>query len=387
MSGTTGVGPVKNAQQYAAMISPKNNLSLSFATPSNNLGSAYLSGTQGAFQAGANDNPAYKVQGGSVLGASTGPGGANTGGGAGGTGGSGGSGVANTTGTAGVTAPDPTQELINQYYDAINASLQDSENLINQQQPGIISGINQNIDTSIGNVNRSNDAAVAQVGQSEQQGTQRKQDALTAATRLYNDLQMGGQQRFGGASSAGEAYAALTGRELQRNQAQIGSDYNSFMGQIATAKNNLQVQLQNALATLEQQRNSALSQAERDFQSRLAEINSQRDQNAANRASAQLSALQTLRNNIFNVNLAQAQSQQNLTTLASQVNSNYESAIKQFTLQQNNANTAGTTYNNQTTTNPTSQLSMATPSYNPSTPTYFGDTGTRRDNLYQGLFV
>lgn len=205
------------------------------------------------------------------------------------------------------SGPSPEQQLLDSAFNAQNDYLNQAEGAIKGAQPGILQGINQGTDTALTNLGASNTAAMGQIDQSQQAGEQRKQDALVAARRLYNELVMGGQQRFGGSSSAGEAYGALTGRELQRNTAQTNTDFSTFMGQVQTAKTNLQTQYENGLRTLEQQRQDALRQAERDYQDKLLSIASDRSQAAGAKANSQLQLLQQLRNNVYAINVAQAQ--------------------------------------------------------------------------------
>lgn len=254
---------------------------------------------------------------------------------------------------------DPIQQAINDSYNSSMGYLNNLEGSVRSELPQVQNLINQNYNTSNQNLQNTNTSSNKQIDQQANQGDQRRQDALTAATRLYNELIQGGQQRFGGASSAGEAYQALAGRELQRNNQQTNTDYQNFMGQIATARDSLNTQYQNSLATLEQQRNTALQQAQSDFQDKLNQINSMRNQANQTKASARLSAIQDLRNQIFQINLANAQNQQSVQNYAKQIQdqlAQYEQSANQ-NLQ--NTGQASTAFNANTTLNPNTTLSMA----------------------------
>ena len=254
------------------------------------------------------------------------------------------------------TAPDPFQQALDSAFGAEQDYLNQAQSAVEGAQGGIISGINQNIDTSLQNINASHQGSSAQLDQSVQQGEQKKQDALVAARRLYNELLQGGQQRFGGASSAGEAYGALTGRELQRNTQGIESDSTAFQGQIATARNNLNIQYENGIRTLEQTRNDSLRQAERDYQDKLLAISHDRSMAAQNKANAQLSALQALRNNVYAINVAQAQNSNTLNTAKTQAEQQLAQYSQSLTQNMGTANTAATAY--QPNTNPSTGLAI-----------------------------
>lgn len=156
-----------------------------------------------------------------------------------------------------------------------------------------------------------------QLNTQEQQGGQRKEDAVTAARRLYNELVTGGQQRFGGASSAGEAYQSLAGRELQRNNAGIQQNFENFQQQVAVARQNVQQRYEVALQTLEAKKIEAVNNIRRDFQNKMLEISRLRGENESAKQQARLGALQDLRNQVFQIQLAEAQSRQNITALRS----------------------------------------------------------------------
>ena len=280
------------------------------------------------------------------------------------------------------SGPDPFQQALDSAYGAEMGYLDQAQGAIQGAQSGIISGINQNVDTSLTNLGASNKAGMGQIDQAQGQGEQRKQDALVAAKRLYNELVMGGQQRFGGASSAGEAYGALTGRELQRNTQQTNTDFSQFMGQIQTAKTNLQTQYENGVRTLEQQRNDALRQAERDYQDKLLSIQHDRSMAAQNKAQAQLSALQNLRNNVYAINVQQAQQSGTLNQLLKQTQAQLQQQEQSIMQSMQGVNQGAQAFNTNTTTNPRTGLAINAPQGGQS----FNPTGaispTRREDLF-----
>jgi len=128
-----------------------------------------------------------------------------------------------------------------------------------------------------------------------------KEDALSAARRLYSELQQGYRQRFGGASSAGEAAMALTGNEQQRQMAQTNR------------------QAQETLAQIDQQSAQALNTAQAEFRSRLDQINQNRTLVESQRLTARRSALQDLANKAFAIKQQQDAFKQNVALMQAQI--------------------------------------------------------------------
>lgn len=254
--------------------------------------------------------------------------------------------------------PDPFLQLINDAYNSRIGDLNSQEGTLQSQQNSIVGDINSSADTSKNSLTSNLAQSQSQIDQSATQGGQRQQDALSAARRLYSELSMGGQQRFGGASSAGEAYQALTGRELQRNNQQISSDYNSFMGQISQARQSVQAKYDDAVSQLENQRQLALNQAQRDFQDKISQINSLKSQAAGDKASQQLSALQELRNQVYNINLQTAQNNSNIQQFKTQAESELQNAFQSFSQQQGAAQGGLTSFSENASTNPQTTLAF-----------------------------
>lgn len=274
-------------------------------------------------------------------------------------------------------ASDAINNVIDNAYNSTINDLNSQESNIRNQQSSIEGDINSQYDTSVKNLGTNLNQSQSQIDMSAQQGGQRQQDALIAARRLYNELAQGGQQRFGGSTSAGEAYQALTGRELQRNNQQITTDYNSFMGQIAQAKASVQSKYDEAIANLQTQKTLALNQAQRDFQDRLTQINSMKNQAAGNKYSMQLSALQELRNQIYNINLATASSNTNINQFKTKAESELTNAINSFGYNNSSVGSNLNAFNSEAPTNPTSTFAMSTPGQNQA----YSPTGQTTNNF------
>jgi len=184
---------------------------------------------------------------------------------------------------------------------------------------------------SRGEVEREKGAAERQLELATTGGEQRREDAVAAARRLFNELRIGGMQRFGGASTAGEAFGELSAREFQRNRAQIAQDFTNFMQNVQVQRANLQDRFVSAVANLEAQKNRALNNVKREFQDRLSEIDRLRAETEADKANMRLAALQDLRNQVFQINLAETQLRGSVEAQKQQAEQELESAFQAFT--------------------------------------------------------
>jgi len=132
-------------------------------------------------------------------------------------------------------------------------------------------------------------------------GQTRKEDAMAAARRLYNELQMANRQRFGGASSAGLAASEIQGAETQRQMGQTWRQANEFFQQVEGQKQNVESQYQAGLLQLDQAKQQALSSAQMEFNNSITQIAQGRAQTEEQKSQARLNALMDLRNKAFTI--------------------------------------------------------------------------------------
>lgn len=221
---------------------------------------------------------------------------------------------------------DASQQDLNAQLDAIFNpvfdSLKGQEDVLNSNY----NTANQNIYGEYGNsvaaLAQQNTQGQRELAQQETAAGTRKEDALTSATRLYDELRRGGQQRFGGASSAGEAFQTLTATEQQRRQGTIQGAFETAMQQIGTFKANLQEKFLLATKELETQKNAALAEAKSSFDSAMQSIREARNQATSDKATASLNILQDLRNKVYTIN-------QQALSFAQQLALNHEATLAQ----------------------------------------------------------
>lgn len=249
-------------------------------------------------------------------------------------------------------------ELIDSAFNSRIGALNESEQTLRGQFPGIQSEIEGQFGASQKKLDAQRSAGERDIQSSEQKGAQRREDALSAARRLFNELVMGGNQRFGGSTSAGEAYQALSGRELQRNRAQTEQEFSNFMSEVNNARTSLNENYASSLEQLEVQKNTALGQARRDFESRLSEINRLKAEAEGDKANQRLAALQDYRNKVFEIQTTLAELRQNVDNQATQASTLLDNYQNQALQNIQSTQQAGNQFQANTTTSPQTGLDI-----------------------------
>ena len=296
-----------------------------------------------------------------------------------------------TTGGTTQTIQQPTQTedqlraQIDSIYNPNSEYLAGVESNLNTAYPQTQQAIEGQYGTAKNTLDLNNTQTQNALLTAENQAGGRKEDALTAARRLYQELTMAGRQRFGGSSSAGEAYGALTAVEQQRGAGQIQRDFGTTMASISTKRSEIAQNFQNTLYTLEQEKTNALNQARQAFDDKMLEITRLRASNQAAKSSAYIEALQQLKSQIFAIN----QSNTQFTTQLQQQQAAYNQQLDLVTAynaaQQDAANKAVTNYSTQTTTNPVTSMNI----YDPNQAGAYSPTGAvkKRDEFNYSLFA
>jgi len=263
-----------------------------------------------------------------------------------------------TTGTTGTTGTDPLSALyaeIDNIYNSTMSYLGGQEQSLRANQPGVEADIGAQYGATRKSAETEKGVGERELATAGTAAGQRKEDALTAGRRLFGELQMGRQQRFGGASSAGQAYGELTGREFQRGQATTQQAYQNAMTKVTELGANLRERFDSAIFNLETQKNSALNQVRQTFQERLSQIDALRAEAGQNKSTMRLDLLSELRNQVYQINLASVQTQTQLN--AQKQNAEQELAFIQNAVSsaQTGAGEATNTMFGATTTSPTTQ--------------------------------
>lgn len=205
--------------------------------------------------------------------------------------------------------PEPSynEPDVNAIYGPQMEYLSKAEAQLRSDLPTYEKEVDTNFATNKSQLDTNRNKTMGDISSQQLAGERKYEDAGTAARRLFQEQQMGMSQRFGGASSAGEAGQAIVGQELQR---QLGSNQRGlvdFTSQIERQKTNIDQQYNTDIMGLEQQKQTALSQIRRDFQSKLLEIAQNRAQLESAKAQMRMQALMDFRNQVYGIQLQNAQ--------------------------------------------------------------------------------
>lgn len=259
--------------------------------------------------------------------------------------------------TPGWNPDDFATELENIYNQALNYSNQ-QKGFAEQSRAGNVADIENQFGVSKGTLDTSKGQTLETLGQSEISSRQQQEQSLDSIRRLYNEMMMGYQQRFGGASSAGEAAKALAGQEMQRQMGTTRQSTSNALRQIEQQKIQVEENYKNSLLDLENKKNTAINEANRNFQSAILSIDNDIKTAANEKSLAKMNLLKEYKTDLFNIKQQEAAWKANLETMKAQADLQTESALKQL---QSSASAGQGAYNtllNQATTNPTSGLGI-----------------------------
>lgn len=215
------------------------------------------------------------------------------------------------------SGPDPFLQQIDGVFNPIMDFLGQAQSTLTSAQPGIEAQIGKEAEASLQSAGTEKARGERELKGAEEKAGQRKESAFGEARRLYNEMGIGGNQRFGRTSPIGEGFQALLGREFARNRGNIQQGYENTVQQIQGQMANLNESYQNAVTQINLQKDRFMAEARRRFDDKLLQIQQQRALAESEKADAKLGALQNLRNQIYQINLASATSQSQLDQQAS----------------------------------------------------------------------
>lgn len=229
-----------------------------------------------------------------------------------------------------------SDEEINSIYNPQNEYLNQAEGNLRGQLPGLISEAESQASAQRSLLGDKRTSAFGQLDQSLNAANVNRDNQEAQQRQLLQELGQANQQRFGGASSAGQAASEIQGREFQRNLGGIGQNYQQASQQIQQKRVDVDNEYNTGLQQLQANTQTAINDINRRFQDKLLEITRLRSDNESAKAQARLGALQELRNSIFQINVQKAEFQ---SALDQQRNANLsglqqaESQLSQFVTQ------------------------------------------------------
>ena len=173
-------------------------------------------------------------------------------------------------------------------------------------------------EANLGELGANKASALTSLEKQKRAGETQKEDAFAAARRLYQQLQQGLRQRFGGATSAGAAVSEIQGAEIQRQMGQIWRQANEFGQQIMGAVADVDEQYKAGVLKIKQATQQALTNAQLDFNNSISQIAAGRAQTEQEKSQARLNALMDLRNKAFTIQQQEQTFQQQLETMKQQ---------------------------------------------------------------------
>lgn len=255
-------------------------------------------------------------------------------------------------------SPDQFFSEIDNSYNTSMDYANRAEQSLGEQKQSAMDAAQAQLAAAQSGLNTNKASSTQKINESATQAQQRKEDALAAARRLYSELQTGFNQRFGRASSAGEAAFTLGAMEQQRQQGGTQREFGSAMRQIEAQKvdleNNYNTKLQELDANFATAKNDIVSQ----FSQQLNQINLSRAQSAQEKSNARLGVLQNLRNQMNTLAQQREAFSQQLYAAKYQADMNLQNYAKTASMAGTNASSAYNTFAGNTTTSPTSSLKV-----------------------------
>jgi len=211
--------------------------------------------------------------------------------------------------------PQPSvEELANQEYNNTMNYLNGVEGWMRTQYNDANTATQNAANTNTESVKKSADLYKQEQQVNKDKAYKQKEDALSAARRLYDEMQMATRQRFGGATSAGEAASELLGAEQMRQQGQAQNQYGEYVQQSDMAAAKVQQGITDALASIAQNAETARKTALSEFTAKMLEIAQKKGEAETLKNQRKLEALYQLRNQQFQINMQEKQFQQQIET-------------------------------------------------------------------------
>lgn len=191
------------------------------------------------------------------------------------------------------------QRLADEAYNESNNYLNQAENNLRSSLPDVMASAQSMYEASKGLLSGKNQATQNTLNENITQADQRKRNYLSQSGRLYNELNQGIRQRFGGASSAGLAASEINAREQQRRVGDIYNQFETTQREINLQKQASESEFQNGLMFLESQRQQRAMEIQQDFQSKLLEIQSNRSNLSTARSQLKIDLLNSYKAQLF----------------------------------------------------------------------------------------
>lgn len=249
-----------------------------------------------------------------------------------------------------------SNKLIDEAYGQSYSYLDQAEQALRNDLPSALQAAQGNYDLNAQQLGNQRLDANNTLDTQKGKATTSYENALADGRRVFQEQNIGAQQRFGGSSSAGQAFSEIQSREQARQFGQTNRQFTDLTQGIEQQRNSVEREYQTGLLQLTQQKQTAVDQANRDFQNKLLSISQNRAQLGQAKAEARLQALQQLRSEVFAI---------------SQQNQQFEQALS-MQRQQAQQQLSGFSQFSQGATDQSGQMAS---NYNPQISSQYGATG------------
>lgn len=225
--------------------------------------------------------------------------------------------------------PEDFEAQLNEVYNQAMQHAGKQEQYAQELKTGNIADIGQTYGTSEQALGTSKSQALGTLGQSEISSRQQQEKSLDAIRNLYNELTQGYQQRYGGASGAGEFAKAMAGKTMQQTAGQTRQATMDALRKIQTEKVNVEQNYNNSLQQLQDKRDMAIREANNNFSASMMQIERDKATAGQEKALAKMNLLKEYKTNLFNIQSQAAAYQANLNAMREQANIELDSYLKQ----------------------------------------------------------
>jgi hypothetical protein len=233
--------------------------------------------------------------------------------------------------------------LINDAYNPQITALNEQERNLGMGQTSALEQAQKAFDTQQGLAQGQLQTANNQLGEVATKGQSAYESALAQARQVYDQLQRGYQQRFGGSSSAGAAATEIGNVERLKQQGQSYKQLQDVNRQVEMGRMDVQKQYDQNMLQLEQNKQSAISAVQSDFRDKLAQINASKGMVESAKAQAKLQALQALRAQVLQVQQQETSFKQQLEMQKQQAAIQLDTYAKQLDMSRGNTTSSANT--------------------------------------------
>jgi len=208
-------------------------------------------------------------------------------------------------------------------YDEANKALTDYATSLRADQPTMEADISAQGEAQKRTIEAQRQEGLGTIGTQRTQAQASSESAIAEARRIASEQMKGLQAQFGSATGTGGFTGEIMGRETARNIAGTRTALAQTMDQLNLAETSLIREADNQIFQIETQTNAAINDTRRQLRDQLAQINLQKGQLEADKATMRITALQN-----YQLTLRQLEAQKEQSMM--QIEANKQTALQNF---------------------------------------------------------